>query len=78
MPYSAGDTKWGDPVLGEPSGIITWSETVVDDLTIGSGYSTGQIDAALLAAFDAWESVASIDFQMVSSGADLACRSSAQ
>lgn len=71
MLYSAGDTKWGEPVLGEPSGVITWSENVADNLTISPGYSTGQIDAALLAAFDSWESVASIDFQMVPSGADL-------
>jgi|GEM_PF-2937867 len=71
MPYSAGDTKWGDPVLGEPSGTILWSQDYVDALTITSGYDAGDINTALLDAFDTWETVAAVDFQMVSSGASL-------
>ncbi len=71
MPYSAGDTKWGEPVLGEPSGTIYWSQTVVDNIAISASYDTGDISAALVSAFDAWESVAAIDFEMVSSGGDV-------
>lgn len=71
MPYSAGDVKWGEPVLGTPSGTITWSQTVTGSIDIASGYDAGDISAALMSAFDRWESVASIDFQMVSSGADV-------
>lgn len=71
MPFSSNGTKWGEPVLGEPSGTITWSESFIDDLRMASGYTSGQFDAALASAFDTWESVASIDFQMVATGADL-------
>ncbi len=71
MTYSAGNLKWGEPTLGEPSGQITWSADVFDDLSIASGTSETQFSAALKAAFDAWESVASVDFQMVSTGADV-------
>lgn len=71
MPYNAGDLKWGVPVLGEPSGTITWSADYVDALNFSSSYDAGDFNAALLDAFDTWENVASIDFQMVSSGADV-------
>lgn len=67
MPYSAGDVKWGEPVLGTPSGTITWSADYVDALNFSANYTAADFDAALLAAFDAWESVASVDFQLVSS-----------
>lgn len=68
MPYSAGDIKWGTPLLGEPSGVITWSADYVDALNFSPTYSANDFDAALQAAFDTWETVASIDFQMVASG----------
>lgn len=71
MSYSAGDIKWGDPVLGEPSGTVTWSADYVASLDYGASWDAGDFDAALLAAFDAWESVADIDFQMVASGGDV-------
>ena len=69
--FSAGNLKWGETTLGEPSGTITWSADFVDDLTIASSFNESQITAALDAAFEAWENVAAIDFQEVSSGADV-------
>lgn len=73
MPYNAGDVKWGTPTLGTPSGTITWSADYVTALNYSPTYSAAEFDAALTAAFDAWESVASIDFQQVApgSGADV-------
>ena len=71
MTYSAGNYKWGDPALGTPSGEITWSADVVADLEMASGFSGSDFSAALQAAFDSWESVASVDFQMVSAGAEV-------
>ena len=68
MPYNAGDLKWGDTTLGTPSGTITWSVNYGEALNFAPGYSQGDFDAALIAAFDAWEDVASIDFQMVPYG----------
>ena len=68
MPYNAGDLKWGDTTLGTPSGTITWSVDYGDALNFAPGYSQADFDAALISAFDAWENVASIDFQMVPFG----------
>lgn len=70
MPFNAGDLKWGEPILGTPSGTITWSADYFDTLDYVNSFSELDFDAALVAAFDTWESVASIDFQMVAS-ADL-------
>ncbi|NNE79966.1 MAG: matrixin family metalloprotease [Silicimonas sp.] len=69
--YNAGNVKWGETTLGEPSGTITWSADFVDDLNIASSFTDSQITSALGSAFNAWENVAAVDFQMVSSGADL-------
>ncbi len=63
--------KWGDPELGTPSGTITWSSDIADDLTHSSTYRDGQFDAALEDAFERWEDVAAVDFVRVSSGADV-------
>lgn len=68
MPYNAGDLKWGDPTLGTPSGTVTWSSDYVGSLNYNSSlFSPADFNAALMAAFDTWESVASVDFQMVAS-----------
>ena len=73
MPFYGGYAKWGTPVLGTTGGTVTYSTTdgsgnhFADSLNYSSSYTTADFDAALLAAFDAWESVASIDFQLVSS-----------
>ncbi|NND21252.1 MAG: matrixin family metalloprotease [Silicimonas sp.] len=68
MPFSAGDVKWGTPTLGTPSGVVTWSADYVSGLMFGGSSTAGDFDAALSAAFDTWENVASIDFQQVSAG----------
>lgn len=65
MPYDAGDLKWGETTLGTPSGTITYSVDYGDVLNFAPGYSQEDFDAALMAAFDRWEEVASIDFQTV-------------
>ncbi|MDJ0638101.1 MAG: matrixin family metalloprotease [Paracoccaceae bacterium] len=65
------NTKWGEPTFGTPSGTITWSEDIGGDLALAGGTSDGDILDALNAAFDRWESVAAVDFQQVSSGADV-------
>jgi len=66
--FNAGNVKWGEATIGEPSGTITWSADFVDDLNIASSFSASQITSALSSAFDAWENVAAVDFAMVSSG----------
>lgn len=71
MSFNAGNLKWGDPTLGESSGTITWSADYLDGLKIAGGFSETQVDAALVAAFDAWESIAQIDFERVDSGGDV-------
>lgn len=71
MPYNAGDLKWGEQTLGTPSGTITWSADYLGNLTYDtSTFSPADFDAALMAAFDTWESVASVEFQMVASSSD--------
>ena len=71
MPFNAGDLKWGEQTLGTPSGTITWSADYLSNLNYNTSvFSASDFDAALMAAFDTWESVASIDFQMVASAGD--------
>lgn len=71
MPYNVNDLKWGEQTLGTPSGTITWSADYVSGLTYNSSlFSPADFDAALMAAFDTWESVASLDFQMVASASE--------
>ena len=67
MTYNAGDLKWGEPTLGTPSGTVTWSADYTSNLNYSSSFTASDFDAALMAAFNTWESVASVDFQMVSS-----------
>lgn len=71
MPYQTADIKWGDPVYGQPSGTVTWSADYVSELGIAAGFNSTDINAALSAAFDRWESVAAIDFQYVATGGDV-------
>ncbi len=73
MPYNAGDLKWGEQTLGTPSGTITWSADYISGLNYNTSvFSAADFDAALIAAFDTWESVASLDFQKVASAGDSA------
>ncbi|MEP0565712.1 MAG: matrixin family metalloprotease, partial [Paracoccaceae bacterium] len=68
MSYVPGTIKWGD-TIGTPSGgPVTWSANYFDALTVDPGSNEAEFDAALQLAFDRWESVAAIDFEMVSSG----------
>lgn len=60
------DVKWGDPVYGTPSGTINWS---ADLGGLPTASSATDLDATLQLAFDAWEAVASVDFERVDAGA---------
>lgn len=62
------NVKWGDPTFGTPSGQITWSSDLNGDLPIADGFDLDDFETSLRAAFDAWENVAAVDFQEVSSG----------
>lgn len=68
MSYSAGDLKWGEATLGTTGGVVTWSADFTDSLNMAAGFDAADFNAALIDAFDSWEAVASIDFQMVSFG----------
>lgn len=68
MSYELIGFKWGSAEAGTPSGVITWSADFVTELSHSSSYTDAEFEAALMAAFDRWESVASIDFEMVESG----------
>lgn len=71
MSYDLLGFKWGGSEAGTASGEITWSASFFDELDHSAAYNDGQFDAALQAAFDRWESVASIDFVEVASGGAL-------
>lgn len=65
MSYNAGDLKWGESILGTPSGEITWNADLATGLVYDSSlYSIDDFEDALQAAFDAWEGVAAVDFTM--------------
>ena len=68
MSYELIGFKWGSAEAGTPSGVITWSADFVTELSHSSSYTDAEFEEALMAAFDRWESVASIDFEMVESG----------
>jgi hypothetical protein len=68
MSYSVADMKWGTPTLGTDSGTILWASDLSSGLNYDSGlYNAGQFDSALQSAFNAWENVASIDFETTGS-----------
>ena len=55
--------KWGNTTLGTPSGTVTWAADLGDDLNFNSArFDQSDFDAAIEAAFEAWENVASVDF----------------
>ena len=67
MSYVPGTIKWGDGGIGTPSGgPILWSADYFDALTVEPGTTEAEFDAALQLAFDRWENVAAIDFEMAS------------
>jgi hypothetical protein len=66
MSYELIDAKWGAPSAGLPSGEITWSADLSDDLKYDAGsYDQSDFDEALAAAFESWEDVAAVDFEYV-------------
>ncbi|MCV6591886.1 MAG: matrixin family metalloprotease [Silicimonas sp.] len=67
--YQLTNVKWGAPVLGTPSGTITWSDDL--DGLASPGGATAALDTALSAAFQAWEDVAAVNFREVSGSADI-------
>lgn len=64
------NTKWGEPVLGTPSGTINW-EADLNDLDTITGVSTADLEDTLVDAFDRWENAASVDFMEGGGGIDL-------
>ncbi len=63
--------KWGEPVLGTPSGQINWNADL-SGLTPASGSTVADLEASLQDAFMAWEDVAALSFnQTVGSGVSI-------
>ena len=58
----------GAPAVGQPSGQIYWSADLTG-LTTNGVAAPSAYQAALEAAFDAWESVASVDFERAANAA---------
>lgn len=69
MSYRIDEYKWGDPYLGTPSGTIYWSASLGIGLSYdGALYEIDDYYTALAAAFQAWEDVAGIDFELAGEG----------
>lgn len=71
MSYALIGFKWGTSTAGSTGGVVTWSGDFVATLNHTSAYTDRDFEIALQAAFDRWESVASIDFQQVAFGGDI-------
>lgn len=65
------NVKWGTPEFGTPSGTITWSSELGGDLPLSPSTDLADITNSLRSAFAAWEDVAAVDFQEVSTGGDV-------
>ncbi len=65
------NVKWGEPTFGTPSGTVTWSSELGGDLDIVGGSDLNDILGSLRTAFNAWESVAAVDFQEVVAGGNI-------
>lgn len=69
MSYAIYDVKWGTPVLGESGGMVEWDSALAAGLAYDETlYELAHFEAALDAAFQAWEDVADIDFVETESG----------
>ncbi|MEL6170146.1 MAG: matrixin family metalloprotease [Pseudomonadota bacterium] len=67
MSFAASGLKWGTPTLGEPSGTVYWSADIDTGINYNSAlYSQSEFDQALADAFQAWEDVSGVDFEMAS------------
>lgn len=71
MNYALTGYKWGSTTEGTSSGVITWSADFVTELDHNGSYTDAQFEFQLQAAFDSWEEVASVDFQMVEADASV-------
>lgn len=67
MSYVAGTIKWGGGVGTPADEPVTWSANYFDALET-DGSTEEQFDDALQQAFDRWENVAAIDFELDNSG----------
>jgi len=66
MSYKLIGSKWGASSPGRPSGEITWSADLSDDLNYdASSFERSDFDAALASAFQEWEDVAAVDFRYI-------------
>ena len=63
--------KWGEDERTSDGGRVTWSLSLTG-LSFGVNFTLTQFQSAAQAAFDAWESYTTIDFDFVESGADIA------
>ena len=71
MSYELSGAKWGAGSYGETGGTVTWSADFGDALRFDSEvYDIEDFEAALGAAFDAWEAVADIDFLRVADASE--------
>jgi Ca2+-binding RTX toxin-like protein len=66
--YSA--LKWGNDSLGSDGGRVTWS-LALGGLTYRDGFDDADFIAAAQAAFDAWESYTTLDFEFIQGDADI-------
>lgn len=70
MSYSLMDAKWGTPVMGQSSGQILWTSSLDSSLDYNAtAYSAADFDTSLASAFQAWEDVASVDFEYTANAA---------
>ena len=63
--FALNDVKWGEPTFGTSGGQVTWSAATTnfqEQPFNFEGALTGEFQTAVREAFDAWESVANIDF----------------
>lgn len=68
MTYAIRDMKWGEPVLGTDSGVVYWSADLTGLKYDESLYSEQDFLDALQDAFQAWEDVCDVDFEMAPAG----------
>ncbi len=66
MYYNLFGPKWGSSTYGTESGEITWTAEFGSNFQFDGGDTQADFDAALQDAFDAWETVADINFTYVS------------
>jgi hypothetical protein len=82
--YVPTETKWGDPELGTPGGVVTYSfmptgpsyrdecpdPGCTDEIKALSTFMPSGFEAEIKRAFDAWSAVANIQFQLVTDSGD--------